>query len=428
MKKNERLQALRILVKLIEDKIPLSHLMQASQDLSPFSKELCFGFCRQYYRLEIIADALLDKRPKAIEVWVVILLGLYQLYFMKKPDYAVVKETVALLESIKKTWAKGLVNAVLRTFCREQEALITKLQANASYEYGHPQWFVKQLQKDWPNDWQQILRANDEHAPLSLRINQQRVSREDYLSRLEQAEIKAMPLQYARMGIQLETPCDVHELPGFSEGDLSVQDESAQLAISLLDLQPGLRVLDACCAPGGKTCHILEEESQLESCLAIDLDERRLKRVTENLKRLHLKADIQQADGLKPADWWSGKSFDRILLDAPCSATGVIRRHPDIKMLRTSDEVNDIVSLQKQLLESLWPLLAPGGLMVYATCSIFSKENEAQIASFIAAQPDCEWLEEIKPWGHCTGHGWQILPGDFNSDGFFYSVLRKKRI
>lgn len=425
MKKNERLQALRILVKLLEDRVPLSHLMQASPDLSPFSRELCFGFCRHYYRLEIMANALFDKRPKDMEVWVIVLMGLYQLHFMRKPDYAVVKEMVALVEPLKKTWAKGLINAVLRTFCREQESLINQLQSNPAFIHGHQQWFVNQLKQDWPNDWEQILKANDEHAPLSLRINQLRGSRDAYLARLEQADIKASPLQYAQTGIQLEKACDVYELPGFGEGDLSVQDESAQLAISLLDLQAGQRVLDACCAPGGKTCHILEKEPQLESCLAIDLDARRLKRVADNLERLHLKADIKQADGLKPASWWSGQAFDRILLDAPCSATGVIRRHPDIRMLRTPAEVDEIAVLQGQLLDSLWPLLAPGGLLVYATCSVFTKENEAQIASFLTRQSDCDLVKEEKPWGRFTGHGWQILPGAFNSDGFFYSVLRK---
>lgn len=425
MKKNDRLQALEILLKFFEEQIPLSHLMQASKDLSPLSKEICFGVCRHYYRLQALANCLLAKPPKSFEVFLVILIGLYQLHFLKKPDYAVVKETVALLEPLKKTWAKSLVNAVLRTFCREQSSLLARLEKNEDFIYGHPDWFIKRLQNDWPDDWQQILKANDSHPPMSLRVNRQKLDRDAYLLRLEQAGLKANPLCFSADGIILEQPCGVNELPGFAEGDLAVQDQSAQLAVSLLALQPNLRVLDACCAPGGKTCHILETEPRLAVCLALDSDKKRLERVEQNLSRLGLSAHLVQGDGLKPEKWWDGKLFDRILLDAPCSATGVIRRHPDIKLLRTEDEINKVAELQLALINSLWPLLAPEGLLVYATCSVMKQENENQMKNFISQHSDCQFIADDKPWGRTTGNGWQILPGDTEGDGFFYSVLKK---
>ncbi|MDI9818501.1 MULTISPECIES: 16S rRNA (cytosine(967)-C(5))-methyltransferase RsmB [unclassified Legionella] len=425
MKKNERLQALKVLVKLVQEKVPLSHLMQATSDLTPLSKEICFGVCRQYIRLEVMADCLVSKRPKSLEVWLVLLIGLYQLHFMQKPDYAVVKETVALLDLIKKNWAKGLVNAVLRRFCREQQTPPGPWESNDYFVYNHPQWLIQRLRKDWPQDWQAILQANDCHPPMSLRVNQRHMTRQAYRERLQQNGMNSHPHVYSPEGVRLETAVDVKDLPGFECGDVSVQDESAQLAVSLLELRPGLRLLDACCAPGGKLCHILEAESHLAACIGLDIDERRLQRVRENLQRLNLQAILIQGDALKP-DWWDGELFDRILLDAPCSATGVIRRHPDIKLLRTEADIQAIVNLQYKLLQKLWPLLAPGGVFVYATCSIMREENEQQIMRFIAHQTDCQFAADDKPWGKSTGHGWQILPKENEGDGFFYTVLRKQ--
>lgn len=427
MKKNERLDALKILSTLLQDKVSLSQLMPTTAQLSPLSKEICFGVCRQYFRLEALANRLLNKRPKDIDVWTSLLIGLYQLHYMRIPDYAVVKETVALVDQLKKSWAKGLVNAILRTYCREQEKLMVGLKDNMAFHYGHPEWFILRLKKAWPNHWQAILKANDTHPPMSLRVNSKHNSRSDYLARLQEAGMEVSPLEFSPMGLGLSNPCDVHELPGFAAGDVSVQDEAAQLAVSLLELKPGLRLLDACAAPGGKTCHILETESELSACVALDIDNRRLARVEENLKRLQLKATMVKGDGLQPESWWDGQLFDRILLDAPCSATGVIRRHPDIKLLRTDDEIKAVTQLQQDLLHALWPLLAPGGILVYATCSVMQEENEQQIARFLAQQNDCQFIEETKPWGHATGHGWQILPGENRMDGFFYSVLRKSK-
>lgn len=428
MKNNERLHALKILTALLEDKSSLSQLMPASADVSPMTKEICFGFCRHYFRIQAIADCLLDKRPKAIEIWIAILMGLYQLHYMNQPDYAVVKETVALLEKIKKGWAKGLVNAVLRTFCRQKNELIAKLKNEEEFLYGQPQWLLKRLKADWPQDWQVIAEANDAHPPMTLRVNIRKNSVADYLNALNNAGLEAQHHLVAAQGITLVSPCDVHTLPGFAQGCVSVQDGAAQLAVSLLSLKPGLRLLDACCAPGGKTCHILESEPDLAACIALDVDPKRLKRVKENLSRLNLDATLIQGDALSPETWWDGRLFDRILLDAPCSATGVIRRHSDIKLLRTDEEIAAINKIQESMLNALWPLLADGGLMVYATCSVVTEENEKQIAHFIENHSDCQIVKGNWSWGRATGHGQQILPGELGMDGFFYSVLTKSTI
>lgn len=423
--KNDRVQALTILVQVFRNKVPLTYALTKENDVSPLTKAICFGVCRHYYRLQAIADSLMEKRPDAMEIGLVLLMGLYQLQYLNKPDYATVKETVDLLEGIKKTWAKGLVNAVMRRFCREKAVVLASVGQLPRFLYGHPNWFIKRVKTDWVNDWEAILIGNDCHPPMSLRINQRFTSRPEYLANLNAIGISAQAQDYSSVGITLDSPCDVALLPNFSEGYVSVQDEAAQLAVTLLDLKPGLRVLDACCAPGGKTCHILETEPALAECVALDIDELRLQRVRENLKRLHLTATVVQGDALNPESWWDGQLFDRLLLDAPCSATGVIRRHPDIKFLRSNEDIQAIVLLQAQLLQSLWPLLRPGGHLVYATCSVMKEENEQQIANFMRLNTDCCHLAGDLPWGKKTDQGQQLLPGQGNCDGFFYSLLYK---
>lgn len=426
MNKNERVQALNILTVLLEQNASLSQLMPANTDISPLTKEICFGVCRHYFRLEAIALCLLQKKPKEKTIWVALLIGLYQLHYMHIPDYAVVQETVALLEKIKKTWAKGLINAVLRNFCRQHEEIIKKLEQDTMFVYGHPQWLLQRLQKDWPEHWEAIIGANDTHPPMNLRVNLNKSTLAHYLQLLEQAGLEAQAQPFSATGITLDKACAVNQLPGFAEGFVSVQDHAAQLAANLLTLKPGLRVLDACCAPGGKTCHILETEPALAACIAVDVDPKRLNRVEENLTRLNLHATLVQGDAANPISWWDGQHFDRILLDAPCSATGVIRRHSDIKLLRTTEDIKAITKIQQTLLHSLWPLLAKGGLLVYATCSIIPAENEAQIAQFVATHANCRALKIPYNFGQTTGHGLQILPGEQGMDGFFYSVLCKK--
>lgn len=421
--KNERLQALKILIELVENQTPLTHAF--NKDHSPLTKAICFGVCRYYYRLQAIVS-LLVKKPPPTDITIILIMGLYQLIYLDKPEYVTVKETVELLDKIKKSWAKGLVNAVLRGFCRDKVNLLEKLAQNkqVDFTYNHPSWFIKQVKNDWPEAWQSILEGNDQHPPLSLRVNQQVISRDDYLLMLKDKEMLASPHTLSNVGLTLDKPCDVADLPEFSKGYVSVQDEAAQLAITLLALKPGLRILDACCAPGGKTCHILEAEPALQECVALDIDERRLARVSENLQRLNLKATLVQADALIPSSWWDGEKFDRILLDAPCSATGVIRRHPDIKLLRTIDDIKSVIKLQANLLTSLWPLLKPGGWLVYATCSIIKDENEKQIANFLSKHNDASYCPDALMLNNTT-YGWQLFPSQENWDGFFYSVLQK---
>lgn len=428
MNPNERLNAFKQLQRLFKHQIPLSSLMQEAAEMTPWTKALCFGVCRHWVRLEVLADLLMKKRPDSREVWLVILMGLYQLQYMKQPDYAVVAETVALVTPLRKPWAKGLVNAVLRTFCREQEVLLQEAASSEAFIYGHPPWLIARLKTDWPTHWAQILQANDTHPPMSLRVNLRQSTRDAYLACLQQAGINAIAHTYCSEGLTLETPMDVQDLPGFASGAVSVQDESAQLAASLLQLAPGLRVLDACAAPGGKTCHILETQPDLKACVALELDPTRLVRVQDNLTRLGLQATLIQGDARFPERWWDGVLFDRILLDAPCSALGVVRRNPDIKLLRHPEDIEAIVQIQRQLLEALWPLLQEQGLLIYATCSVLPVENEAQIAAFKAAHCDCVSLPAEHPWAQVAGSGSQRFPEQGAGDGFFYSVLLKHRV
>jgi len=352
-------------------------------------------------------------------------MGLYQLHFMQKPDYVVVNEMVNLLPLIEKSWAKGFVNGVLRNYARNRQALLAKTEGRPDFQYGHPYWFVARLQKAWISDWQTILQENDKHPPMVLRVNTRLTSRHDYLALLNSHNCVAQPHTKVEDALILEQPCEVDLLPGFQQGFCSIQDLASQWAPYLLNLKPGQRILDACAAPGGKTTHILEKIDP-QCLVALDKDKKRLLRIQENMTRLKLEgATLLVGDALHPATWWDGILFDRILLDAPCSATGVIRRHPDIKLLRTVDAINHVVALQKALLEAMWPLLQQGGLLVYATCSVLPEENELQIKGFLQGQQDCCLVSQVDTDGRQMQYGLQWLPGDNGGDGFFYAVLAK---
>jgi 16S rRNA (cytosine967-C5)-methyltransferase len=401
----------------------LAALQQSERALT---QELCYGVLRYYPRLAYLAARLLNKplKRKDLDVQQLILIGLYQLIYLKVPAHAAVAETVAATRLLGKDWAAGLVNALLRGFQRGAVQLLAQADADPVARYAHPHWWLAQLQSDWPAHWQDILDANNQRPPMTLRVNARRGSRDDYAAQLQAAGIIAHPVPPAPQALTLEKPVDVTQLPGFSGGAVSVQDAAAQLAAPLLNLAPGQRVLDACAAPGGKTAHLLESEPLLQ-VQALDSDAQRLTRVQETLARLQLAADLRHGDAASPQDWWDGKAFDRILLDAPCSGSGVIRRHPDIKLLRTAQDIVTLAQQQRRLLDALWPLLAQGGILLYATCSVLMAENQHNLAQFLAAHSDACEQPIGADWGHAQTPGRQLLPGENGMDGFYYARLMK---
>ncbi len=390
------------------------------------AQELCYGTLRWWYQLDALLSLLLDKplRGKDRDVHCLLLCGLYQLEYMGIPPHAAVSETVAVTTVLKKGWAKGLTNAVLRRYQREREELQQQLEGNPEARYAHPRWLIDALTAAWPAQWPEILAANNQRPPMTLRSAPNHQSREAYLQELEAAGIEASPTAHAPDALTLLQPHDVESLPGFAKGHVSVQDGAAQLAARLLGHQPGIRVLDACAAPGGKTGHILEICRDIE-LIALDLEEKRLQRVAQNLDRLQLRATLICGDAAIPGEWWDGQPFDRILLDAPCSASGVIRRHPDIKLLRRPDDIAQLVQLQAAILDAMWPLLRPGGMFVYATCSVLPQENSQQLESFLGRQVDAQELKIEADWGVTTTVGRQILPGQDGMDGFYYACIKK---
>lgn len=427
-----RLASVQILLQVIQHGRSLTDelnkvLPKVEAKQRAFVQALCYGVLRWYPRLDFILSQLLKKplRERDFDVYCLLLAGLYQLAFMRIPDHAAVSETVATTKKFNKRWAKDLVNAILRAYRREESRLQVELQNEPEALYAHPDWLIDTLQQAWPEQWQQVLEANNEQAPMSLRVNQQKISRDEYLTSLKTHKIPAHACRHAHHGITLEQALLVENLPGFTDGQVSVQDAAAQLAAEILDSQPGERILDACAAPGGKTVHILESQDRLDELVALDVDETRLERVSENLQRLDLQATITCGDAADPEGWWDGRPFDRILLDAPCSATGVIRRHPDIKLLRRPEDISQLQATQQKILTVLWPLLKPGGMLLYATCSVLPMENSAQIEQFLNTTPDATQQPIHGSWGHSAGTGRQILPGEDEMDGFFYACLHK---
>lgn len=432
MSTNPRLAAARALAAVLAGRASLgSSLPTQLEHVEPRDRglvqELAFGSARWQPRLSTLAARLLQKPFKAgdRDVEALLLVGLYQLLYTRIPPHAAIGETVGCADKLKKPWAKGLLNAVLRRAQRESETLLVEVDKDPAARLAHPRWLQKALKQAWPEQYEAICAANNAHPPMTLRVNRRHGSRDAYLEELDRVGFEATACEFSRDGIQLVSPCDVRELPGFAEGRVSVQDEAAQLAAALLELAPNQRVLDACCAPGGKTCHLMEAESALAGVVAVDLEESRLVRVRENLERLQLKAELIAADARDTAKWWDGKAFQRILLDAPCSATGVIRRHPDIKLTRTADDIAALAQLQGELLDALWATLEVGGVLVYATCSVMPQENSEQIAAFLGRTPGARELDLPGPWGIKQPHGRQLLPQQGGHDGFYYAKLIK---
>ncbi|WP_407313965.1 16S rRNA (cytosine(967)-C(5))-methyltransferase RsmB [Pseudomonas sp. nanlin1] len=429
---NPRLAAARALATVLSGKASLNSSLPSQLDKVQvrdrgLTQDLAFGTARWQPRLAALAEHLLQKPFKAADndVQALLLVGLYQLLYTRIPAHAAIGETVGCVDKLKKPWAKALVNAVLRRAQRESEAIFAELERDPVVRTAHPRWLQKSLKAFWPQDWEAICAANNAHPPMILRVNRRHQRRDAYLQLLAAQGTVASPCIYSEDGIVLEKPCDVRELPGFSEGWISVQDEAAQLAAPLLDLKPGQRVLDACCAPGGKTCHMLETEPGLAAVVAVDLEAKRLVRVRENLDRLGLDAQLIAADGRDTAAWWDGQPFQRILLDAPCSATGVIRRHPDIKLTRQPDDIAALATLQGQLLDALWATLEVGGILLYATCSTLPTENTEVIAAFLARTSGARELDLATSAGVKQPHGRQLLAQEGGHDGFYYAKLIK---
>lgn len=392
----------------------------------PALQALCFGTCRWFFRLDGELQSRLKKPLKPVDraVHHLMLVALFQLRHSQQAAYAVLNETVEACRALDKPHLTGLVNGLLRAAEREGEPPAESDSTN----FSHPEWMLAKLRHNWPDDWQAILETNNTQAPMTLRVNARRFSRDSYLELLAEAGIQARATHFAPFGIQLAAPVPVDRLPYFADGAVSVQDEAAQLCTTMLDLAPGQRVLDACAAPGGKTCAILEACEGLDEVVAIDESADRLPRIEENLLRLDLSATVQQADAANTDQWWDGQPFDRILLDVPCSATGVIRRHPDIKLLRRESDIVPLADIQLGLLSALWQTLKPGGRLVYATCSVFPQENHRIIGRFCKQTDDAVLLEPDVLWGRDTESGRQLLPAPQSHDGFFYAVLEKPEL
>jgi 16S rRNA (cytosine967-C5)-methyltransferase len=389
------------------------------------ARHLAYGVLRWLGALEWLAGELLEKPLKKRDRDIVrlICLGLQQLWHDQVASHAAVNETAGCARLIGKPWAVGLINAVLRRFQREQGTLLKRLQGT-DHRFAHPAWLLAAIKADWPGHWQLILDANNQKAPMWLRINQRHGDAGALRAELAANGYTLNDHAYAPAAISIEPAAGVEQIPGFSEGWFSVQDPAAQLAKDLLAPRPGERVLDACAAPGGKTAHLLESCPGLD-VLALDRQAPRVEKIHLTLERLGLQASVKLADATASETWWDGKPFDKILLDAPCTATGVIRRHPEIKWLRTPGQVEKAVQTQQDLLTALWPLLKPGGSLLYATCSILKCENSSQIRRFLAQHPDAFDQTPAVEWGLAEPLGRQILPGEAQMDGFFYAVLRK---
>lgn len=405
----------------------------------PLLRMLCYGTLRYHWRLRSFVDALLEKPLKAEDsvIGSLLAVGLYQLTESRVPDHAAVSLTVDAARLLRRPKYAGLINAVLRNFKRK--GLQDSEPKSDEVRFNHPAWLIDRLRSDWPDQWEAILDANNARAPMWLRVNRTRIATEDYLEMLANDPGSESSPPNPSVGgtvpgfdqaIRLAQPRPAALLPGFDDGLVSIQDAAAQLAAPWLLASPGARILDACAAPGGKAAQLLELAGPGSSLTAVDLNAERLAATADNLRRLGLTGTLIAGDATTPSAWWDGEPFDRILLDAPCSATGVIRRHPDIKLLRRETDIDSFSELQRRLLEALWPLLAPSsGRLLYVTCSVLAQENEALVGDFLR---DCPTADEdsmlhnynIRDLMRRRACGYQVLPGEQGLDGFYYACLK----
>ncbi|MBD8525210.1 16S rRNA (cytosine(967)-C(5))-methyltransferase RsmB [Pseudomarimonas arenosa] len=420
-------QAVRFAGASLKAELPSALLSLADPRDRALCEAMVMAACRFLHRYECLLQRLLQrplaKRNAASHA--LLLIGLAQLEAVGIAAHAAISATVEASRHLRQAPMAGLINAVLRRFLRERDSLQAQLADDLEYRHSHAAWWIEKLRVDWPEHWPAILEADNAQPPLWLRVNARHADAGDYQQRLSSLDIESQRCAYLPQALCLARGLAVERLPGFAAGEVSVQDGSAQLAVAALDLAPGLRVLDACAAPGGKTAALLEQQPDLQ-VLALDNDPRRVERMRIGLRRLSLNCEIRCADASQPRDWWDGRRFDRILLDAPCSASGVARRQPDSKWHRRASDIAALVDLQARLLAALWPLLKPGGQLLYATCSVFRDENEAQVAAFLAAHADARALPLAEHYGRCSGSGRQCLPGDDQRDGFFYALLERR--
>ncbi len=384
------------------------------------TQHLSYGTLRFLLSLQALLDALTEKPVRDEVLAALLMVALYQLHYDQAPPHTVVNQAVMAVTRMKKVWAKGLVNGVLRNFMRQQNQLVEALAQQPSTALNYPAWWIDKVQQQYPQHWQQILLMGNQHPPMTLRVNQRLLSADAYQQTLQAANIPSQLLD--QQSLLLEQAVHVAELPGFDDGAVSVQDYAAQLSARLLDLEDGMRVLDACAAPGGKTCHILET-AQVEMW-ALDISQQRLARVQSNLQRLNLTAHTLVADAAQTDTWWDGQLFDRILLDAPCSASGVVRRHVDIKWLRRESDIAGFAAQQQAMLQALWPLLKVGGKLLYVTCSLFAEENHMQINKFLQSHADGLNLALLPLPENIQCEQGQLIP-NHHHDGLFYALLQK---
>ncbi len=393
-----------------------------SSKVSPQCRQLCYGVLRDYFELVFYRDSLLAKRlpRKHADLNILLICGIYSIRSLDRPVHASVDEAVKASRGLKKAWASSLINGVLRSFLRQQQDLQRRARESAEARSNHPAWLEEMIRDAWPDRAEQIMAANNEQAPMILRVNQRQIDVDGYRQLLLDSGVGADPIPGAPWALKLKAAAPVESLPGFERGLVSVQDEASQLAAPLLESMPGDTVLDACAAPGGKTCHLLELEPGIR-LLAIDKHSARITQLRENLERLQLTCETAVDDFLA----YDGVSFDRILLDAPCSATGIIRRHPEIKLLRRRVDVDKLSLTQAELLNHAWNHLKPGGVLVYATCSILPQENEQVVSEFVGSHTDVNTLPVNTVQGQPMPIGRQLFPDPLGHDGFYLARLQK---
>ena len=425
---SEYLEVAKSLARMLEED---RHLGDCLENTSPIGQQICYGVTRHWFYYDRVIEALLDKPlpEKHLDLWLILMAGLYSMDHLRCPQHASVNHAVESVIKLGKPWAKGLVNAVLRRYGRETETLKQQMMHSDEARLNHPQWLIDLIKADWP-DHPEIFDNNNNQPPMTLRVNTSKITRQQYLAKLSDENVEARAGAFAQSAVVLAKAMPVESLPGFKEGEVSVQDEAPQLTPGLMNLQPGLSVIDACAAPGGKTCHLLESEPGIK-LTSIDRDRKRIHLITENLDRLSLQANVVTQSF---EQYVTDDKFDRILVDAPCSATGIIRRHPDIKLLRSKSDVDQLVSIQRGLLDKAFDLLAIGGELLYSTCSILRQENDKVIADFVKEDPSKQPLPLSHPGCRegatliATKYGLQFLPTAQAHDGFYYAGIRKVAI